>query len=69
MDAYTRRARLGPVYLLFLPLALPIVALSWGSDSWWGRLAGLAVGGALPPLAAQPMRSASETMIPSGPRT
>jgi hypothetical protein len=65
MDAYTRRARLGPVYLLFLPLALPIVALSWGSASWWGRLAGLAVGGALPLLAAQLGRSAGKRKEPA----
>jgi hypothetical protein len=53
MDTYTRRARLYPVYLLFLPVALPIVALSWAPTSWWGRLVGLAVACGVPLLAAQ----------------
>jgi hypothetical protein len=64
MDTYTRRARLSPVYLLFLPLALPIVALSWAPASWWGRLVGLALACGLPLLAAQFGRSAGKRKEP-----
>jgi hypothetical protein len=53
MDTYTRRARLSPVYLLFLPVALPVVALGWGPASSWVRLVGLAVVSGVPLLAAQ----------------
>jgi hypothetical protein len=65
MDTYTRRARLYPVYLLFLPVALPIVALSWRPSSWWGRLVGLAVACGLPLLAAQFGRSAGKRKEPA----
>lgn len=64
MDVYTRRARLSPVYLLFLPIALPVVALSWGPASWWGRLVGLAFACGLPLLAAQFGRSAGKGKEP-----
>jgi hypothetical protein len=60
MDTYTRHVRLYPVYLLFLPIALPIVALSWAPASWLGRLVGLAVACGLPLLAAQVGRSAGK---------
>jgi hypothetical protein len=65
MDTYTRRARLYPVYLLVLPVALPAVALSWAPASWWGRPAGLAVACGLPLLAAQFGRSAGKRKEPA----
>ncbi len=60
MDSYTRRARLYPVSLLVFPLALPVVALSWGPASWWVRLAALAGACGVPLLAAQFGRSAGK---------
>jgi hypothetical protein len=65
MDNYTRRARLYPVYLLVFPLALPVVALSWGPASWWGRLAALAAACGIPMLAAQFGRSAGKRKEPA----
>jgi hypothetical protein len=65
VDTYTRRARLYPVYLLLLPVALPIVALGWGSASWWARLLALAFACGLPLLAAQFGRSAGKRHEPA----
>lgn len=65
MDRYTRRARLYPVYLLVFPLALPLVALSWGPAAWWGRLAALAAACGLPLMAAQVGRSAGKRKEPA----
>lgn len=65
MDTYTRRARLYPIYLLFLPVALPGVALGWEPASSWVRLAGLAVVSGLPLLAAQSGRWAGKRKEPA----